>query len=384
MTLEELQTNEELRNFEFPVTKDRIFLGHAGVCPLPRRVQEAIRKYSEGCTLADQEFVLPTTWLRETRQVAADFLGAQSGEIAFVGPTSLALSFVAQGVKIRRNQNVLVYQDDYPSNVYPWMAMAERGVAVRFLKIRELGIIRPRDVMGQIDENTRMIALASCHFLAGYRIDLEAIGSELRQRGILFCVDAIQTFGAFPTNLRHVDFAAADAHKWLLGTLGAGLMFVSKEAQEQLRPTSHGWNNIQNPNYVAQDDLEYKPDARRYEAGSHNLLGIVGLRASLDLLREIGLENITRDLLRKRAFLVSSLKNKGYSVLAGDASPENSGGMLSFFKRGAEMGEIHHRLEQNKIVASLRTDRKNQRYIRLSPHFYNTEAELRRVLEVMD
>src|SRR3954468_5049745 len=132
MTLEELKTNEELRNFEFPVTKDRIFLGHAGVCPLPRRVQEAIRKYSEGCTLADQEFVLPTTWLRETRQVAADFLGAQSGEIAFVGPTSLALSFVAQGVKIRRNQNVLVYQDDYPSNVYPWMAMAERGVAVRF------------------------------------------------------------------------------------------------------------------------------------------------------------------------------------------------------------------------------------------------------------
>src|SRR6185369_8967541 len=135
----------------------------------------------------------------------------------------------------------------------------------------------------------------------------------LRSRGILFCVDAIQTFGAFPTSLAYVDFAAADAHKWLLGPCGAGLLYVRKEVQDQLRPTTHGWHNIRNPNYVAQEEISYKSDARRYEAGSHNLLGVVGLRAAIELIRDVRLENIARDLLQKRAYLVSELQAKGYS-----------------------------------------------------------------------
>src|SRR5215831_18108327 len=120
MTLEELHSNEELRRREFPVAREKIYLALAGVCALPRRVKEAISKYAEGCALADQEFVLSPGWLRETRQIAADFLGVQLEELAFVGPTSLGLSLVAEGLTFGRNQNVLIYQDDYPSNVYPW------------------------------------------------------------------------------------------------------------------------------------------------------------------------------------------------------------------------------------------------------------------------
>ena len=383
MTLEELHANEELRQSEFPVTREKIYLAHAGVCALPRRVQEAISKYAQGCTLTDQEFVLPGSWLRETRQLSADFLGVKMEEIAFVGPTSLGLSFVAEGLTFRRNQNVLIYHDDYPSNVYPWMTLSERGVEVRYLNIREYGCIRARDVIGQVDENTRLVALASCHFLAGYRIDLDEIGRFLRNRGILFCVDAIQTFGAFPTSLAYVDFAAADAHKWLLGPCGAGLMYVRKEVQDQLRPTTHGWHNIRNPNYIAQHEISYKPDARRYEAGSHNLLGVVGLRAAIELLREIEVENIARDLLRKRAWLVPALQAKGYTVLNANACPETAGPMISFFKPGQNMAELNERLTQSDITASLRGNRQNQSYIRLAPHFYNTEAELRRVVELL-
>src|SRR5687767_3217933 len=125
MTLEELHSNEALRNYEFPVTREKVFLGHAGVCPLPRRVQNAINQYTLGCTLGDQEFVLPHSWLRETRQLAANFIGAKLEELAFVGPTSLALSFVAEGLSFRRSDNVLVYHDDYPSNVYPWMTLSD-------------------------------------------------------------------------------------------------------------------------------------------------------------------------------------------------------------------------------------------------------------------
>jgi cysteine desulfurase/selenocysteine lyase len=383
MTLEELHRNEELRLHEFPVARQKIYLGHAGVCAFPRRVQEAICKYAEGCTLTDQEFVLPTTWLRETRQLAAAFLGVHLEEVAFVGPTSLALSFVAEGLHCGRNQNVLIYHDDYPSNVYPWMTLSDRGVEVRYLNIREYGCIRTRDVIGQVDENTRLVALASCHFLAGYRIDLDEIGKYLRARGILFCVDAIQTLGAFPTSLEYVDFAAADAHKWLLGPCAAGLMYVRKEVQEQLRPTTHGWHNVRNPNFVAQDEIEYKPDARRYEAGSQNLLGLVGLRASLQLLSEIGIEKIARDLHHKRAWLVPELQKKGYTVLHGNASPENAGSILTIFKPNSDMRDLHSCLEQKNVVTSLRADRQNQFYIRLAPHFYNTDAELQRVLELL-
>jgi selenocysteine lyase/cysteine desulfurase len=383
MTLQELHSNEELRVHEFPVARQKIYLAHAGVCAFPRRVKEAICKYAESATLTDQEFVFPTSWLRETRQMAADFLNVNLEEVAFVGPTSLALSFVAEGLNFRRNDNVLIYHDDYPSNVYPWMTLSERGVEVRYLNIREYGCIRARDVIGQVDENTRLVALASCHFLAGYRIDLDEIGKYLRSRGILFCVDAIQTFGAFPTSLKYVDFAAADAHKWLLGPCAAGLMYVRREIQEQLRPTAHGWHNVRNPNFVAQDQIEYKPDARRYEAGSQNLLGVVGLRAGLELLREIGLENIARDLQRKRAWVVPALQQKGYTVLNGNSSPENAGPMITFFQPNSDMRELHSLLEKSNIVTSLRANRQNQSYIRLAPHFYNTDAELRRVLDLL-
>src|SRR5258706_10426540 len=130
MTIPEILANEELRNHEFPVTRERIFLGHAGVCPLPRRVFEAVERYARDCTSADQEEILPEAHIRGTRQLAATILGARLDEIALVGPTSLALSFVASGLAFRKRDNILVYFDDYPSNVYPWMALAERGVQV--------------------------------------------------------------------------------------------------------------------------------------------------------------------------------------------------------------------------------------------------------------
>ena len=161
-------------------------------------------------------------------------------EVAFVGPTSLALSLLASGLRFKKGDNILVYFDDYPSNVYPWMALAERGVEVRYINTRGLGVIRPIDVSGQVDENTRLVALASCHFISGYRIDYNAIGKLLRERGILFCLDAIQTLGAFPTTVENVDMLAADAHKWLLGPCAAGLLYVKQSVQEQIKPEKIG------------------------------------------------------------------------------------------------------------------------------------------------
>ncbi len=383
MTISEILSNEELRQHEFPVAKDKIFLGHAGVCPLPRRVSDALVAYAREASRGDQErFVYPQV-LTHARQLAARLLNCQSEEVALVGPTSLALSLIASGLKFRRNDNILVYFDDYPSNVYPWMALAGRGIEVRLMNIRTMGTIRAIDVMGQVDENTRMVALASCHFISGYRIDIPKIGKFLRDRKILFCVDGIQTVGAFPTTVEHVDMLAADAHKWMLGPSAAGILYVRREVQERINPPIHGWHNINCPNFVAQEEMVFKTDARKYEAGTHNLIGTVGLAAAMELLLEVGVEHIAAELLRKRAWVVPELVRKGYSVLNAEAALENASGIITFHKHGTDMRALNAKLEQERVMAALRTDRSGQHYIRFSPHFYNTDAELSRALELL-
>jgi len=383
MTLSGILANEELRRSEFPVARDKIFLAHAGVCPLPRRVAQAIADYAARGTTNDQETLVVPGRLNDARKLASQLLHCQPDEIALVGPTSLALSFVAAGLNFRRGDNLLIYHDDYPSNVYPWMALAERGVEVRLLNTRSLGVIRPQDVLGQVDENTRLVALASCHFISGYRIEHETIGKFLRERGILFCLDAIQTLGAFPTTVEHVDFLAADAHKWLLGPCGAGVFYVRREIQDRLNPPVYGWHNVRNPNFVAQEQIVFRNGAVKYEAGTHNLLGLVGLIAAMELALEIGVENVAAELLRKRAWLVPALQAKGFTVLNAEAKPGNASGIVAFYQPGKDLAASHKKLADAGVVTSLRTDRQGQNYIRLSPHFYNTDAELRRVLELL-
>jgi selenocysteine lyase/cysteine desulfurase len=383
MTIADLHSNEELRRHEFPVAAEKVFLGHAGVCALPRRVAEAIAHYSFNATQGDQEALLPLFKIQKSRELAAKLLNAQPDEIAFVGPTTLALGYVANGLPLRKRDNILIYHDDYPSNVYPWMALAERGIEVRLINVRELGKIRAVDVQGQADENTKLVALASCHFISGWRINLPAIGKFLRQRGIYFCVDGIQTLGAFPTTVEHIDFLAADAHKWLLGPCAAGIFYVRKELHDVLKPTVVGWNNVRCPNYVAQEQIAFRSGAHRYEAGSDNLLGLVGLDAAMELLLEVGIDNIAAELLRKRTWLVPAIQEKGYTVLQPKAPPENASGIVTFFKPQIEMSELHAKLMAANLFTSLRADRSGQQYIRLSPHFYNTDTELHRVLEAL-
>jgi cysteine desulfurase/selenocysteine lyase len=383
MTIAEILSNEELRRHEFPVVGQKIFLAHAAVCPLPRRVSEAMRDYAARATLDDQEEVLPAGQIRRARELAARLLYAHPEEIAFAGSTSLALSYVAAGLPWSKGDNVLICFDDFPSNVYPWMALAEKGVEVRLLNTREYGRIRTIDVIGQIDEQTRLVAMTSNHFVTGWRLELDAIGRKLRERNILFCVDGIQTLGAFPTSVAHVDFLAADAHKWLLGPCGAAIFYVRKEAQAKLRPIVHGWHNVRCPGFVAQEQLVYLTDARRYEAGSANLLGLVGLTAAMDLLLEIGIDNIAAELLRKRALLLPALREQGWTVLQADAPAPNASAILSLYKPGADMAAVSRKLMDARIHTSLRVDRQGQQYVRVSPHFYNTDAELHRFLETL-
>jgi len=160
-------------------------------------------------------------------------------------------------------------------------------------------------------------------------------------------------------------------------------MFVRKDMQERLRPTVYGWHNVRCPNYVAQEQLTFPPDGRRYEAGSANLLGMAGLHASMEMLLELGIEAIATELLRKRSWVVPALQAKGYTLLQADAPAANASGIITFFKPGADLVRLHQKLLEQNIVTSLRADRSGQRYLRLSAHFYNTDGELHRVLEML-
>ena len=383
LTISEILKDEALRRHEFPVSARQTFLAHAGVCPLPRRVVEAIGAYAQAGSIDDQEEALEPGLVGQVRRLAASLIGADHDEVSLVGPTSLALSQVAAGLQMKRGQNVLIYHDCYPSNVYPWMALADRGVEVRLMNIRELGKVRVVDVQGQIDEDTRLVAIASAHYLTGWRINIDAIGRMLRSKGVLFCLDAIQTLGAFPTSVANVDILAADAHKWLLGPCAAGLLYIRKEARPQIRPVVHGWHNLQCPDYLTQDDLVFHEGARRYEAGSHNFLGLHGLKAALELVQEVGVEAIATELARKRLWLVPELVAKGYTVLHGDAHADNAGGITSFHREGTDMRAVYQKLKAEGVTASHRVLPGGQAVVRLSPHFYNTDDELRRCLELV-
>ena len=380
MNLPELQQDEALRCREFPVSGDKVYLAHAGVSPVPACVERAVASAVSAAARDDQEEGL-STLLRQTRTRASELLGADPGEVALIGPTTTGISAVAAGLDWQAGDEALIYQDDFPVNVYPWQALESRGVTVRRLSTPTLGEITPELVVEQLTAKTRLVALASCHFVSGYRIDHEAIGRLLRERDVLFCLDAIQTLGAFPTTVEHVDFLAADAHKWLLGPCAAGVFYVRRDLQDRLAPQAFGWNNVRCPNYVAQETMNLRSDARRYEAGSFNILGIAGLNAALGLLLEVGIDAIAADLTAKRTGLAAALQAKGYEVFFPEG--QQTGGITSCWREGTDMKAVGERLAAKNIIASVRGDRAGRDYLRLSPHFYNTSSDLGLALELL-
>ena len=380
MNLPELQQDEALRCREFPVSGDKVYLAHAGVSPVPACVERAVASAVSAAARDDQEEGL-STLLRQTRARASELLGADPGEVALIGPTTTGISAVAAGLDWQEGDEVLIYQDDFPVNVYPWQALESRGVTVRRLSTPTLGEITPELVVEQLTAQTRLVALASCHFVSGYRIDHDAIGRLLRERDVLFCLDAIQTLGAFPTTVEHVDFLAADAHKWLLGPCAAGVFYVRRDLQDLLAPQAFGWNNVRCPNYVAQETMNLRSDARRYEAGSSNILGIAGLNAALGLLLEVGIDAIAADLTTKRTGLAAALQAKGYEVFFPEG--QQTGGITSCWREGTDMKVVGERLAAENIIASVRGDRTGRDYLRFSPHFYNPSSDLNLALELL-
>jgi cysteine desulfurase / selenocysteine lyase len=381
--LTSLLSDTELRHRLFPITKSRIFMAHAAVTVLPGPVAEAMSALIQSCSEDFRDFSETLALIQRTRESAARLINASPDEIALLGPTSLGLSLVANGIAWAPGDEVVCYLDDYPANVYPWMNLRNKGVQIRFIEPAQVGELTVDALQRVLTPKTKLVALASCSFLSGFRIDIPAIGKLLRERGILFCLDAIQTLGAFPTTVEYVDFLSADAHKWLLGPLAIGVVYVRKELFEVCRPTLLGAWNLKAPNFVAQNQIEFVEGAQRYEPGVLNLPGVAGMKAAIDFLHEIGIDKIAQRILSIRSRLVSGLTELGFTTLGENNPSMHQSGIITVAHPTRNIVSEHKRLLENGIVCSPRQDRQGNQYLRFSPHFYNSEDEIDRVLDVL-
>lgn len=379
----EIFSSEEERLKAFPVARKRIFLAHAGVTSLPACAAEAMTSYIAESSADQQEFGGVLKEIASARADAAALLGADSDEIALLGPTSLGLSLFANGIDWKAGDEVLIYSEDYPANVYPWLNLKDRGVIIRYLRTESLGHITVESVEEALTPSTRLVALASCHFQTGWRIDIPAIGALLRKRGILFSLDAIQTLGTFPTPASEVDFLSADAHKWLLGPLAAGIVYVARERFETCRPTLLGSWNVKSPDFQAQQIIEFEAGGRRYEPGVLNIAGIYGMRASINLIREQGLESVSSLILYRRDQLEHGLADLGFEFLSPRSHEPLRSGILTARYPGKAPEHLFDALEKARISASCRKTRDHGTWLRFSPHYYNTSSEIGRVLDVI-
>jgi len=367
--------DESERQRLFPVSKSKVFLGHAAVTALPACVADAMCAHIRQSCEMPQEFGDVLRDIKDARRVCANFIGAEPEEIALLGPTSLGLSLFANGLPWQPGDEVVCYLGDYPANVYPWLELRRRGVVVKLLQPARPGEITLELVAAALTPKTKLVALASCHFFTGYRIDVDAIGQMLHERGVLFSLDAIQTLGAFPLTVEHVDFLSADAHKWMLGPVAIGIVYVKKRHFDLCRPTLLGAWNVHSPNFHAQDEIRFVPTAQRYEPGVLNIAGIYGMKAAVEMFLRIGPARIAGQIHHLTAFLGAALRDRGYEIHSPTAGPPASG-ITTFRHTQRNMAELHAKLEAADVISSLRHDRQGREYLRFSPHFYNTEEEL--------
>src|SRR6185312_2462568 len=277
---------------EFPVTKRLTYLNHAAVAPLCRPAAEAMKQLADdalnyGSLHYDQ-------WMaayQGLRSAAARLINASSGEIAIVKNTSEGVATIALGLDWKSGDRIVVFQEEFPANYFPWLRLESKGVQISRLSIHD-----PLDRIAEAIRGARLLAISYVNYLSGYRVDLDAIGKLCRQHNCFFFVDAIQGMGAFPIDVRrsHIDALAADGHKWMLGPEGNGVLYVRRERLDEIEPVEFGWTNVANYADYASRDMTLRSDAGRYECGTLNTIGCFGQRAALELLLEIGVAEIER------------------------------------------------------------------------------------------
>ena len=364
---------------EFPVTERWAFFNHASVAPLCRRARDRLRAWSDDMT-ENGDLNEPAWWreIETVRDGAARLINAERDEIALLKNTSEGIGFVAEGFPWRQEDNVVIVEGEYPANVYPWLHLRNRGVGVKTVPCRGPRIAI-EDINAAIDNRTRMLSISFVEFATGFRNDLAALGELCHDRGIDFCVDAIQGLGVFPVDVdaMRIDYLAADGHKWLVAPEGAAIFYVRSDKIEKIRPTSIGWKNVVGWADYSTIDFTLRKDAARFENGSFNTGGFVALGASLSLFEEVGVENIRGAVKEITDHLVDRLKSIGAKIFSA-REDDCWSGIVSFGYSKLDPREVVRRLRERHVLLSARDGR-----LRVSPHFYNDREDVERLIDAL-
>lgn len=364
---------------EFPVTKELIFLDHARVAPLPERVRNVVTGFVNDATRYGTAHY--ETWIGEigkARKSFAQLINAGTDEVAFVKNTSEGLAIVANGLDWKSGDNVIISDIEFPANVYPWWNLKRLGVETRMVRSVE-GRVLFDDLVKQVDARTKLISISSVECNSGFRCDLNRIGAFCKDKGILFCVDAIQSLGILPMDVKrdHIDFLSADGHKWMLSVEGLGGFYISKEVLDKVYPVTVGWSNMVNAADFMNYEFDFKPSAQRFEEGSLNTMSIHAFGAALDLLLETGIENIENRVMSLGGSIIEQLNQRGLKVYSSTRPEERSGNIT--FVMSQDTSQLYEWMMKNKVKLTVRDG-----LVRVSPHFYNSEDEVSRFFGLLD
>jgi cysteine desulfurase/selenocysteine lyase len=363
---------------EFPVRKNFVYLNHAAVSPLPRRVADAMTAHVEN--VRDRGAADWREWyqvIEATREKAAVFIGATKAELAFLPNTSWGLNLVARSFPWKAGDNVVTDDMEFPSNAYPWMALGDRGVERRVAKSRD-GRIGVADIEPLVDGRTRIVAVSWVAFHNGWVFPIAEIGALCRQRGILLVVDAIQGLGVLPLDVarERVDVLCADGHKWLYACEGGAVFYVREEARDRVPALATGWWNVRTRDRYLDYALDLLTTGRRYEPGTLPTDHIAALGASIGLLDAMGRDAVRDRILDTVGRLRRGLVERGWTI----TTPEPlRSGILAAMPPSRDARAWAKALEQHAVLVSPR-----EGAVRFSPHAGNDAGEIDRALAAID
>ena len=358
---------------QFPVTQNLIHLNHAAVAPLSRPAADAMRWLATDCEQYGSLHY--DQWMKvydDLREVTAKLIGAEASEIAIVKNTSEGIATIALGLDWKPGDRVVLFEEEFPANQYPWQRLESKGVVIEWLRADD-----PLEKLDRVARGAKLVALSYVQFLTGFRADLLAVGGICKRHGCFFFVDAIQGLGVFPFDVRacHIDALAADGHKWLLGPEGCGVLYVRQDVQDDIEPVEFGWTNVQNFSDYGSRTMKLRTDAGRYEPGTLNTVGIYGLEASIRFLLQVGIEQIGAAVFERATQIYEGVMERGYEVMA-ERSATTGSGIVCFRKQGFDCRVIHKTLKDKNILTSPRAG-----WVRASPHFYVSPDDVALMLE---
>lgn len=366
---------------EFPQDPELCYMNHAAVGPWPRRTAQVVAAFAQqnmqqgGADYPD--------WLAVEqclRERLARLINAPSPEdIALVKNTSEGLSIISQGLTWQTGDEVVGLHGDFCSNEMVWQALADRGVI--YTAVDALACPDPEGALiAAIGPRTRLLAISTVHFATGYRFDVARLSAACRVHGVLLSIDAIQSLGVINFDLSEVpaDFVVAGGHKWLLSPEGLGFFYCRPELRDALVLHQFGWAMRNSP--YAFEDRSWQPakSARRFEAGTPNMIGIHAMEASLSLFEEFGMQSVTSRVAEMIAWLDAALREIEGVEIVTRPEPAHRAGILTFRHDKLDGNVLHAELMKRHVLCSARSGG-----VRLAPHFYTPKSVLERTFDLI-